>query len=908
MLFRSLYELRAEEAARGGAPVVVVGPPGAGKTTFVEILRGRGVEAAEETAGLAPEAEEARGEGLRERAVRLLRGLAGRGYVPRDRVERELAGVKGAELLKAFDELPRSFVEHLRERYGGYALYLFHIPPDVEEEREAVEKLLEVAKRVGVEFRWLGLRYVPPGVVAMLRERGERYVEEQLRLYRRIVEEFGAAGDKLSRLSRLGEGAAKKAGKSLLETLAGPVAELAAVLLPPIPGGATARAVLSAAGAVLGVASFFLASEKKWGDWIRLLADWSRLDGRLKDLTAAQVALGLGLDRGRVREVLDGLAAAGGRLKALESEFSRLSDEVKRMALKAVALEHGVAVHFLPDVEGRGLYVNFYVKERPYLESREPSGPAAVPLVEGGRFGELAAEALRRLEEEGAVVLVGPKGVGKSTLAAYVVWKALRGGRAYGVVKVAGGVGTEAVLRALAEEAGAELIALYDPSPPEAYYDPDYVKLTETRQVGEALKELGALAAVERRVKVLAVLPRDLYGAVLKKAEEPALKLLEKRLEVDLRNVRFLADVVHEYSKCGGMPAGVAERLAEKIAEFDGGYTLAARYAGLWLKDNGCNAGDVERAVEETEPYPKLFFAHYIWRVLLRGSGDLAMQAAVPLLLHAYFGRVPVGVTYVTKAAYEGGRWRLSPPEGLEGADPRSLKKDALEPIADWLAQRHEDLVEEALRDLAGLNGEEAREPYKKALSGLMEALDWARGEVLEEGGKILAELGVPEKDRGLEASLLAFVNRRLAAVFKGGEGKRCWERAALIVGHALAEHRILPKLPKREQSPGDAAEVLGGALEPCAVDAYLTIDGKISPLSIHVVRFPYYVEARYARDLSRIRRVRERLGVLSPLADAETIKAAKKTAERLIAKWRERLRFTRGLLRLGPCRVGRRG
>jgi len=36
LLFRRLYELRAEEAARGGVPVVVVGPPGAGKTTFIK--------------------------------------------------------------------------------------------------------------------------------------------------------------------------------------------------------------------------------------------------------------------------------------------------------------------------------------------------------------------------------------------------------------------------------------------------------------------------------------------------------------------------------------------------------------------------------------------------------------------------------------------------------------------------------------------------------------------------------------------------------------------------------------------------------------------------------------------------------------------------------------------------------
>ncbi|MFP3252025.1 MAG: hypothetical protein RXO32_09915 [Thermoproteus sp.] len=886
LLFRRLYELRAEEAARGGASVVVVGPPGAGKTTFIkQFLEPRGVEAAEETVGLAPEAEEARGEGLRERAVRLLRGLAERGYVPRDRVERELAGVKGAELLKDFAELPRSFVEHLRERYGGYALYLFHIPPDVEEEREVVKKLLEVAKKVGVEFRWLGLEYVPPGVVAMLRERGEGYVEEQLRLYRRIVEEFGAAGDKLSRLLRLGEGAAKKAGRSLLETLAGPVAELAAALLSLIPGGATASAVLSAAGAVLGVASFFLASEKKWGDWIRLLADWSRLDGRLKDLAAAHIALGLGLDRGRVREVLDGLAAAGGRLKALESEFGRFLDEVKRMALKAMALEHGVAVHFLPDVEGRGLYVNFYVKGRPYLESREPSGPAAVPLVEGGRFGELAAEVLRRLEEEGAVVLVGPRGVGKSTLAAYVVWKALRGGRAYGVVKVAGGVGTEAVLRALAEEAGAELIALYDPSPPEVYYDPDYVKLTKAQQVGEALKELGALAAVERRVKVLAVLPGDLYGAVLEKAEKPASELLKKRLEVDLRDVRFLADVVHEYSKCGGMPAGVAERLAEKIAQFDGGYTLAAKYAGLWLRANGCKVENVERALEAAKRGPKLFFAHYIWHVLLKGRGDLARKAAVPLLLHAYFGPVPVGVTYATKAVNQG-VWRFLKPEELEGVGLESLKEDELEPIARWLAQWHEDLVEETLKDLAGLNGEALQKQYKESFRELIEVLNSTRNKVLKEGSKVLDELSFPEEARTSEDFFLTFVNRRLIAVFKGEETRSCWRRVAFIAGHSLVRYT---KLPQRDKLPEDFAEVLSVAVEPCAVDAYLTTNGMLSPLSIAVVMFPYFIEVSYARHIPQIRRIRSTLSVLSSFVDYEAINTAKEIAEELVKWWRNK-------------------
>ena len=212
--------------------------------------------------------------------------------------------------------------------------------------------------------------------------------------------------------------------------------------------------------------------------------------------------------------------------------------------------------------------------------------------------------------------------------------------------------------------------------------------------------------------------------------------------------------------------------------------------------------------------------------------------------------------------------------------------------------------MEEALRDLAGLNGEEARKPYKETLGDLIEALDWARGEVLKEGAetlaelgitkeealkvynKVLAELNVPEEGRELVVSLLAFDVRRLAAVFKSGEGRRCWQRAALIAGHALAGHVTLPK---RGLLPEDGLETLRDALEPCAVDAYLTIDGEIPPLPTSVVGYLYYIEVPYAGDLSQIRRIRERLGVLTPYADVDIIKAARKTAEELMKRWRRR-------------------
>jgi len=594
----------------------------------------------------------------------------------------------------------------------------------------------------------------------------------------------------------------------------------------------------------------------------------------VKNLAALSKDRAAGLDLEKLEEAVKQVVE--NRLAEVEKRLEKIRDQVK-------GLLTDVKVAFVGDVEAGLLYHNFVVEGgAPRVKTRAAGrqGDVVVDVVTGGVFGRLAGEALERLERDGLVVLVGPHGVGKSTLAAYAAWLALWRSAADAVVSAEEvKTGLVSALENLQNNTGRRFLLLYDPVPVTAYYEPRAMgEEAEKEKARVRLAVDVALSAAKRGVKALVVLPDELYRDLPLEAKEALKKYV---VEAVLNDVEFLHEVVRRYSGCGGDYS----KLAEKIAQFNGGYTLAAKYAGLWLKDNGCNAGDVEKAVEEAKKEPKVFFAFYIRDVLLRGSGDLARKAAVPLLLHARFGPVPEGVTYITKAE-KTGVWRFLKPEELEGASLESLREDELEPIARWLAQLHEDLVEEALEDLAGLHREEDREPYKETLSDLIKAMDWARDQVLKEGGKILAELGVPEKDRVLETSLLAFVNRRLAAVFKGGEGKRCWERAAFIAGHALARHIVLLR---REWLPEDAAEALGGALKPCAVDAYLTIDGVIPPLSILVVGFPYYVEALYARDLPQIRRVRERLGVLSPLADAETIKAVKKTAERLVARWRRR-------------------
>jgi len=733
-----------------------------------------------------------------------------------------------------------------------------------------------------------------------------------------------------------------KAASALPMELLGPALVVSAVLQAAAPGAAPLAALI---GAVVGVGREVLedfaarllelfAGRREPRD--KVAAGFAKLvrraleaepyinDDRL-EAVVDQVALEWGMDVETFKALVRSLAAlARGELVTKEELSRELAQHVKRGELEKIeetirqlvesklaeiekrleevrrrldGMEERLKRRGLPirvlsveEVEAGQLYDNFRVKGgTPAVSVAE----GVFRLVETGRFKDVVQEVLRRLAAYGVVVLRGPKGVGKSTLAAYAAWLALRGG----VVSYAARIqkmerGQRVLLRGVldAVEEG-RLVAVFDPSPLEFYIEPG--AYAETTQAAAAaapvtLEELLKFAEENRgQGLVLAVIPDDLYdaldGEVKKRAERYVLTL-------DLRDAEFLTEIIYEYSGCRKTPREKLRILAEKIAQLDGGYTLAAKYAGLWLRERGCDAGDVERAVEEAKKEPKLFLAHYIRDVLLWRSSEeervrLMYRVAVPLLLHAVIGPVPEGVTYITQA--KDGVVFYQPEEIEKLAQPQwDLLKAGLQPIAKWLAQYHEDLVEEALKDLAGLNGEEERKQYEETLGDLTRALEWARNEASKEGAETLAELGVSEEDRGIRVSLLAFVNRRLAAVLKRGESRRCWRRAALVAGHALAGH---PVLSKREWLPEDVAEALGDALKPCAVDDYLTIDGETPQLLTRVVWFPYFVEARYARDLSQIRSIRERLDVLSSLADAETIEAARKTAEGLLARWRKR-------------------
>jgi hypothetical protein len=489
-------------------------------------------------------------------------------------------------------------------------------------------------------------------------------------------------------------------------------------------------------------------------------------------------------------------------------ELEKQSRELEELKVKVEGLQIGVELLSEDDLESGSLRFGLKVEENKLLVV---STDAEAELVTTGRFGELAEEVLKKLKE-GFLVLEGPKGIGKSTLAWYSAWLALARGEVDAILHT-DKLRIYLPLRGLVNEAGGRrFLVLYDLSPPLAYYKPEYAG--EVREAVEnaerTLRELFDLAGKEERVMVLAVLPGDVYQSL---SAELRGGIERFTLRVDLRDSRFLGDVVKAYSGCG---EGF-EKLVEKIKGFKGGYTLVARYAGLTLREKNCRVEDVEKALEEAKGEPKLFLAYYLWSAILNEDEDLAKKAAAPLILHAAFGPIPEGITYITKATPGGGVWHFLEPSQLKNRVLESLKEGPLEPIARWLSVLHEDLVEEMLKEVCGFKGPGAKERYRKLK--LVEALEWA--------SKELRLSQACQSQESVENALLKFVSERLEHALEAYSSR--WQRLALILGSALSGQYSGPRVAM------EAKRLPSDALESCGADSYLLVDNVISPLILRI-------------------------------------------------------------------------
>ncbi|MDT7971158.1 MAG: hypothetical protein RQ842_11350, partial [Vulcanisaeta sp.] len=629
-------------------------------------------------------------------------------------------------------------------------------------------------------------------------------------------------------------------------------------------------------------------------------------------------------------------------IKKINDKLESIAKELNEVKTKVEGFLVGVKVFFIDDLESGLLYVNFVVKGGvPKIKTwvGTAKNELMTDLVDVGEFHKVAENVYSKLVNDGRVVLIGPRGIGKSTLATYVAWRSLLGSLGSEVpIKPRDAVihieeslkpRDAAKLNNLVEATGRRFVMIYDPSSIEAYYKPEAMQGVKhgTESVKTTLKELIEV----RNAWVVIILPRELYDEVSKSEELRNIQdeIRSHIIDVDLKDEEFLREIIKRYSGCDD----VSDDLVRRVMNFDS-YTLVAKYVGIWLRERGCGVEDVDKALRESAGEPKLFFAHYIWGVILGKSMDLAMKASVPLILHSAFGPIPEGVTYITKAVNEGGGWKLIDRDRLAKLKLKSLREDDLEPIAKWLSTWHEDLIEETLQELVGLRGEEERKHYiGHGFKDFINALDWGYEEALGEGREILRLLfseiapgessveefiknsvkklkqlrenedehnrmfletiyqqlltaikALPEETKAksnillnLGMNLSALVLTRSMIALK--PLTNCWRRVALIIGYALTGIPIVPRpedlsvLP--EDLRKDIVESLGDALKECDVDYYLLVGNKMSPLIMrpaYTLLLAWAFIDRYKEAIGEVNRILNIARGRGSIYDAESL------------------------------------
>jgi len=568
-------------------------------------------------------------------------------------------------------------------------------------------------------------------------------------------------------------------------------------------------------------------------------------------------------------------------LKRIEEELENIKrnieEELRKVESKIEGSKIGIGIFFLNDVENGLLYGNFIVEggvPRIITWVGTAKDNLVTDLVDAGEFRKVAEEVFSKLVKDGRVMLIGPRGIGKSTLATYVAWRSLLGSLGNvalnepvdAVIRVDSlNPGDAAKLNNLIKATSRRFVVIYDPSPIEAYYKPEAMQVV--KHGIESIKKTTLKELIEvRNAWVIIILPRELYEQVQRgKEEDVDLRQVLDNLErdvvtVNLKDEGFLREVIKKYSGCDD----VSDDLVKGVMGFDS-YTLVAKYVGIWLRERRCEIKEVNEALRESAGEPKLFFAHYIWGTILGKSMDLAMKVSVPLILHAAFGPIPEGITYITKAVNEGGAWKLIDRDRLAKSKLEDLREADLEPIAKWLSTRHEDLIEETLEELAGLQGEEVRNNYRNhGFENFIKALDWGYEKALEE----VRGLGRETKLEEVEVNLLVFVGERLKNALKPYTD--CWKRAALIIGLSLTG-RV--SLPGPEDLPSNVVGSLGDALNRCGVDDYLLVGNEIPPLTMNLAR--NYIHVLTEAFVDKYDKVIEEVNMILKVAKDRIVKNA---------------------------------
>jgi ABC-type multidrug transport system fused ATPase/permease subunit len=416
------------------------------KENYLEGRLGAGVAVDEYTLGISTtaktEREEARSvsEILR-KVMKYLEGM-----IPLIERLRDKASVEDEELRKVLgDRAPKHIVEGARRSIGDSLHRAYYIPWKCVEESNActsnkdVSKALELIKKVfddkKIRIRWFKAEYVPPGlveeVIDLIRIMGEDGAREELKGW---VEAYSKASEVLSKVLGLGEDLLKWDELSI-EFLSNFVNNYAS----NVTGGLAAIPLMDAASLAIISVLTYMAFKKEGEGYLkeiielkRSLERLRRSDGEFNELgklLVYRVAYAMGMSYDEAKEALIDITGLSidelerrvneieGRIEEIEVKVDELNSWVSLLKQKFAA---NIIIADKVDFEQGIIYPNIKV-ENGELKIRVGDGYHNV--VRAGKFNELISDVKSMLMGNGVVVVVGPKGIGKSTLAAAVIWE-----------------------------------------------------------------------------------------------------------------------------------------------------------------------------------------------------------------------------------------------------------------------------------------------------------------------------------------------------------------------------------------------------------------------------------------------------------------------------------------------------
>jgi len=882
-LFRGFNEGEVSQVSEvirrrvGCGRFVVIGPPRSGKTFFIENhLRNNpntNVTVDEYTLGV-PTAETEGGPGGREGVMGYLKRLMPWIWKFRDWVEVEDEQLKEALGNKG----PKPVVEGAKRRIGDSPHMAYYIPWDSDEAKKCVDdpsscalgadvgRALKLIKGVfedeGIRngrIRWFSVEYIPPGlvkeVVDLIKEDGEEGARKKLgdwiNAYFKAIDTlrkfFGVGGDSLEW---------EESSVEFLENFVNYYAIYVIGGLLAAPVGAAALALVTVLTHVA-----FKREEKSYVNGItelrKNLEILRKPDGEFNELgrlLAYRVAYLMGMSYDEANEALMDITGMKtdeleriveeikGRIEELEEKVNELNNWINLLKQEVAS---SITVAGRADFEKGIVYPNVRVEDselRIRVEDRYHD------IVKITRFNELVSGIRGRLMSDDVVVVVGPKGIGKSTLAAATVWESLSNespnNSEVGLVARVDVLNEDNYSRfqTFIENYSKEfvkyfgrLLILYDPVSTETYEEkPNTQPQQGQGESVEAYEEGARYSRIPKDIEktigylikikhlktlgdsgqtIFIVLPSDVYNAVYNALSEGARNALEKyKLDVSqgLINTEFLAKLIREYAKTEDKPNGCAisdekiSELAGNVAKFDSGHALIARLIGEELARNNCSVGEVETLISGARGRAKAFIILHInglFEVYENHNATKEALVKVFALRRPFINEVRPGDPILTPGVVE-----------LMGVTE----------LGGWLALRQHDLIEEAIEKLLDCIAGKG-----EACEDLGNALEpWVPGTA-----GILSEVSekVSDEDKAVKYFVDSYGKefRTTLRVFSD-----CWKRAALIIGYGLVGPDLVPK---PEGLPGDT-KYLGDALRRCGVDDYLLVGNKIPPLILHLI------------------------------------------------------------------------